>query len=179
MDEEHPDEFAVTIAHIARDLLSQTSLQQTLNRITRLAVETVPGCDHAGIMQVLPGPRVETTAATSQLVYDSHRAQIDVGEGPCLQAARTDQAYRVIDTRDEHRWPNYMEKALELGIGSMMAFQLSAEEHSRAALNLYSERPYALTVESEQRAWIFASHAAIALLGAREHPGEASSPTGR
>lgn len=168
MAQERSDEFAVEIAHIARELLSQPTLTATLNRISRLAVETVPGCDHAGILLVRPGWRVETAASTSQLVIDSDRAQGDLGEGPCFDAAWTDQTYRIVDMATEKRWQRYVAKAQELGIGSMMGFQLFADGENMGALDLYSEQRYGLTVESEQKAWVFASHAGVALVGARQ-----------
>lgn len=168
MDQERSNEFAVEIAHIARVLLSQPTLEDTLNRVVRLAVETVPGCDHAGILLVRPDRRVETPAATSQLVVDSDRAQGDLGEGPCFDAAWSEETYRIVDMADEKRWQRYVPKAQELGIGSMMGFQLFADEENLGALDLYSERRYGLTVESEQKAWIFASHAGVALIGARQ-----------
>lgn len=169
MYQESSNEFATEIAHIARDLLAQPTMQETLNRITELAVETVPGCDHAGILLVRPGFRVETTAATSQLVVDSNEAQGASGEGPWFDPAWRDETYRIAHMAEERRWPRYVLTARELGIGSMMGFQLFADEESLGALNLYSERPYGLTVESEQKAWILASHAGIALKGARQH----------
>ena len=49
----------------------------------------------------------------------------------------------------------------------MMGFQLFADEENRGALDLYSECPYGLTVEPERKAWIFASHASVALAGVR------------
>lgn len=170
MHEESSNEFATHIAQISRDLLAQRTIQGTLDRITRLAVETVPGCDHAGILVVhLPGGRIDTTAATSQLVMDSNNAQGDLGEGPCFDAAWNDETYRIVHMGTEKRWPRYVPKAQELGIGSMMGFQLFADDEGLGALDLYSEHPYALTVDSEQKGWIFASHAGIILRGARQH----------
>lgn len=167
------DDFAVTVAHIAREFLAQRTVQDALNRITQLAVEIVDGCDHAGILLVRPGGKVETAMATSRLVMDSDQAQGDLGEGPCFDAARSEETYRVVDMRTENRWPRYAPKALELGIGSMMGFQLFADEENLAALDLYSERPYGFTVESERKAWIFASHAGVALVGV--HQGKQNS----
>ncbi len=163
------NELARTMAQIARDLLAQPTVQETLDRIVQLAVETVPGCDHAGILLVRPGGRVETPAATSQLVQESDTAQGELGEGPCFDAAREDQHYRIVHMGAEKRWPRYVARARELGIGAMMGFQLFADEESLGALDLYSERPYGLTVDSEQKAWIFVSHAGVALKGARQH----------
>lgn len=162
------NEFAQVMAEAARDLLAQSTMQKTLDRIVHLAVEHVPGCDHAGIMLVRPGARVETPAATSQLVRDSDRAQGELGEGPCFDAARDDQNYRIVHMGTEQRWPRYVERVRELGIGAMMGFQLFADGESLGALDLYSERPYGLTVDSELKGWIFASHAGVALKGARQ-----------
>ncbi len=177
MNQDSSNEFALQIAQISRDLLSQRSVQATLDRITQLAVETVPGCDHAGILVVhRPGGRIDTTAATSQLVMDSNKVQGDLGEGPCFDAAWTDETYRVVHMGTEKRWSRYVPKAQELGIGSMMGFQLFADDESMGALDLYSERPYGLTVDSEQKGWIFASHAGIVLKGLRQHKRNEEAP---
>lgn len=165
---EDSDDFAVTAVHIAREIIAQRTVHDALNRITQLAVEIIEGCDDAGILVVRPGGKVETATSTSQLVIDSNKAQGDLGEGPCFDAARSEQTYRVVDMRTEKRWPRFAPKALELGIGSMMGFQLFADEENLGALDLYSKRPYGLTVESERKAWIFASHAGVALLGVRQ-----------
>lgn len=162
------NELATTMARIARDLLTQPTMKGTLDRIVELAVETVPGCDHAGILLVRPESRVETAAATSQLVHDSDAAQGELGEGPCFDAAREDQTYRIVHIGTEERWPRYIARAKELGIGAMMGFQLFADEESLGALDLYSEDPYGLTADSEQKGWVFAAHAGIALKGARQ-----------
>lgn len=162
------DEFATTVAHIARELVGVRRLQETLDRIAELAVQHIEGCDHAGVLLVHPGGRVETTAATSQLVRDSNQAQADLGEGPCFDAALQEQSYRVVDMRSEKRWPRYAPTARELGIGSMMGFQLFADSDGLGALDLYSEHPYAFTARTQRRAWIFASHASIALAASRQ-----------
>lgn len=162
------NEFSLLMAQIARDLLAQPTMQDTLDRIVQLTVEHVPGCDHAGILLMRPGGRVETPAASSQLVRDSDNAQGELGEGPCFDAARDDQNYRVVHMGAEKRWPRYVERARELGIGAMMGFQLFADKESSGALDLYSERPYGLTVDSEEKGWIFASHAGVALKAARQ-----------
>ncbi|GAA4858526.1 MULTISPECIES: GAF domain-containing protein [Saccharopolyspora] len=165
--EEDIEKFADTVTDLARDLIAPRSLSETLNRITQLAVDTLAGCDHAGVLLVRPGRRVEAVASTSQLVEGSDKAQGDLGEGPCFDAAREGRSYRVVDMRTETRWPRYAPAARELGIGAMMGFQLFAEPDSLAALDLYSEEPYTLTPKSQQLAWLFASHAAVAIAGSR------------
>jgi hypothetical protein len=63
--------FAQQMASLARDLLAQTSVDATLQRITDSAVELVEGCDAAGIL-VLHGTRTQTPAPTEKLVVGGH-----------------------------------------------------------------------------------------------------------
>jgi transcriptional regulator with GAF, ATPase, and Fis domain len=163
-----PAELATALAQMARDLLAQDSLQQTLNRIVRHAVDLVQGCEMAGIM-VLQGRRVHTLAATDDLVRTSDRIQGEVGQGPCFDATRIGtESYRVENMDDlDERWPRYAPYARELGIGSMLGFKLFTEEQNLGALDLYSFRSGALTEYSEQIGWLLASHAAVAFASAR------------
>lgn len=165
--EENLEEFALTASNIARDLVAPRSLSETLNRIAQLAVETLDGCDHAGVLLVGLG-RVRTAASTSRLVMDSDRIQGELGEGPCFDAARQERSFRVPDMRSERRWPRYAPKAEELGVGAMMGFQLFAEPNSLGALDLYANQPYTFNTRSEQMAWLLASHAAVAIAASRE-----------
>ncbi|MYW17740.1 antitermination regulator, partial [Streptomyces sp. SID2955] len=59
--------FAQEMASMARSLLAQTSVADTLRSITSAATELVEGCDAAGIL-VLRGLTVETLAPTDQVV---------------------------------------------------------------------------------------------------------------
>lgn len=82
-----PEELATALADMARDLLAQDSLQDTLDRIVGYAVELVDGCEAAGLMVIREG-RVETLAATDDVARTSDRVQGELGEGPCFDAAR-------------------------------------------------------------------------------------------
>ena len=90
--------FAQQMASMARDLLAQESVGDTLERITTSATELVDGCDAAGIL-VLHGRKVETLAPTDQLVVDSDRLQEQLGEGPCFDVARHAQGRQVTASR--------------------------------------------------------------------------------
>ncbi len=57
---------ADAFAEIARSLLAQGDVQHTLQKICDLAVETIDGCDHAGI-SFLKGKKVETPAASDDV----------------------------------------------------------------------------------------------------------------
>lgn len=164
--------FARQMAAMARDLLAQDSVSSTLGRISDSATELVEGCTAAGIL-VLHDHKVETLAATDQLVIDSDRLQERLAQGPCFDAARTSQGarvFRIADlTAEQQRWPDFAPQARALGVGSMMGFLLYTEEDDLGALNLYSREPGAFTEASELAGWLLASHAAVALSAARTH----------
>lgn len=166
------EELATRLAQMARTLLDQETVQDTLNQIVLHAIGLVEGCDDAGILTVT-GPKrsVRTLAASSERVRASDRAQGEAQQGPCFDASRRrHEVYRIADvsTRGE-RWPRYVPRARELGIGSMMGFLLFTEEEDLGSLDIYSSRPGAFTETSEQVGWILASHAAVALSSARTH----------
>ncbi|WP_399881239.1 GAF and ANTAR domain-containing protein [Streptomyces sp. BBFR51] len=164
--------FAQQMASLARDLLAQESLNDTLERITGSATELVEGCDAAGIL-ILRGDRVQSLAPTHQVVVDSDALQGRVGEGPCFDAARStveQRQFRIADfTHEARRWPKYVPEARKLNLGSMMGFLLFTEDEDFGALNLYSYRPGAFTEADETAGWLLASHAAVALSSARTH----------
>ncbi|MGK9461338.1 GAF and ANTAR domain-containing protein [Streptomyces sp. G6] len=164
--------FAQQMASLARDLLAQETVDATLERITQAATELVEGCDEAGIL-ILKGRKVTSLAPTDQLVIDSDRLQERLGEGPCFDAARPGQeerVFRIADfTEQTPRWPAFGPQAHELGVGSMMGFLLYTDDEELGALNIYSHKPGAFGENSETAGWLLASHAAVALSGARSH----------
>ncbi|MEU9646896.1 GAF and ANTAR domain-containing protein [Streptomyces sp. NPDC048188] len=164
--------FAEQMASLARDLLAQESLDDTLERITASATELVEGCDAAGIL-ILRGGQVQSLAPTEQVVVDSDDLQGRLGEGPCFDAARSssgERQFRIADFRDEaERWPRYVPEARKLNLGSMMGFLLFTEDEDLGALNLYSYRPGAFSAADETAGWLLASHAAVAFSSARTH----------
>ncbi|MFC4564107.1 GAF and ANTAR domain-containing protein [Nocardiopsis mangrovi] len=160
---DHPRVFA----EMARDLLSEDSVRDVLDAIVRLAVHTLDGCEEAGILMAdRPGRALCTAAATGELARAADRAQFDCDEGPCLAAARGERAVRVDDMAREDRWPAYRAPALALGIGSMMGFELFTHDGSLGSLNMYATRTAAFDAAAQERGWVFASHAAVAIASA-------------
>ncbi|MCF3960450.1 GAF and ANTAR domain-containing protein [Streptomyces fuscigenes] len=153
---------------MSRELLAQDSVEGTLECITTSAAALVEGCEAAGVL-VLNGQRVHSHAPTNVLVVQSDMLQEAVQEGPCFDASRNGEpVYRLADFAEgSGRWPRFAPRARDLGIGSMMGFLLYTEEQQLGSLNLYSHRPGAFTDDSETAGWALASHAAVALAGAR------------
>lgn len=79
--------LAIGLAGMARDLLAQDGVQNTLDRIVAHAVDLVEGCEQAGVLLLHARSRAETAAASGEVVRLSDAAQQELGEGPCFDAA--------------------------------------------------------------------------------------------
>lgn len=157
---------AETFAEVARSLLAQTDVQHTLQKIVDLAVETINGCEHAGVTY-LKGREVSTPAATDDVPVRCDAIQAEAGEGPCLDAIREHQVFRTGDLGGERRWPHFATRAQrETGVRSMVCFRLFVKGDTLGALNLYSKATDAFGDEACAVGSVFAAHAAVALSSA-------------
>ncbi|HET7719043.1 MAG TPA: GAF and ANTAR domain-containing protein [Acidimicrobiales bacterium] len=157
---------ADAFAEMARALLAEDDVQHTLQKICDLAVETIDGCDHAGI-SFLKGRKVDTPAASDDVPRMVDAIQYEVSEGPCLDAIRDHEVFETGDLGREDRWPHFASRAQrETGITSMLCFRLFVEGDTIGALNLYSKAGNAFGEESRTVGLVFAAHAAVALSSA-------------
>lgn len=163
-------EIAYGFAEVERLLVSADDLDETLARVCQLAVSLIDGCEHAAIT-LIEGTRAWTTrGATDPVPELVERLQYDTGQGPCLDAIRLDDIFRVDDLCRDDRWPTFGPLAVErTGIRSMLSFRLFVQSDTLGALNLYSKQPNAFinarqTVELGE---VFATHAAVVLSGRR------------
>jgi hypothetical protein len=161
------DALAVLLSGLAQRMQQERSVPEVLDGIVHAAVDNIPGARWAGITQVQRRRTVRTTASTDPLVVQVDEVQYSTGEGPCLSAIYDHATVRLTDMRSEARWPRFAAGATELGIGSMLAFQLFVHGEDLGALNLFSPRVAAFDDESEHVGLLLASHAAVALAGAQ------------
>jgi GAF domain-containing protein len=159
--------LADRLSALARSLELQPDLQSILDTVVRAAVGTVPGATDASISEIQRRRDVKTLAATGELPRAADHAQYDLGEGPCLDALYDQETVRLSDLNAEKRWPRFVVRARELGVGSMLAVQLFVDAENLGALNLVSRQAYAFDDESEHVALLFASHASVAMSGER------------
>lgn len=162
------DHLGAVLVDLARRLEHEKDEQSTLDAIVRSAVDTIPGAEHAAISEIRARRRIRTTAATGQVVCDVDQVQYDTNQGPCLSALYEETTVRVVDVRNDARWPRFSAGTAGLGIGSMLSFQLYVSDDNLGALNLYARRADAFTDESEQVGLLFAAHAAVAMSDARQ-----------
>ncbi|HEY0165607.1 MAG TPA: GAF and ANTAR domain-containing protein [Jatrophihabitans sp.] len=161
------DRLAQQLSVLAKSLAKQPDLQSTLDAVVRAAVDTVPGAMEASISEIQRRRDVKTLAATGELARAVDHAQYDFAEGPCLDSLYDQHTIRLADIHAERRWPRFVARARELGVGSMLAVQLFVDGEDLGALNLFSRQVDSFNDESEHVALLFASHAAVAMSGER------------
>jgi GAF domain-containing protein len=155
--------LAGKFGELARHLQDEKDVEHTLAAIANAATDTVPGAEYASISSIYKRRDVRTRAATSELARDIDQAQYDTGQGPCLDALWEQRSVRVADMKTDQRWPEFAARALDRGVGSILAVQLFVTGENLGALNLHSTAQDAFDDESEQVALLFAAHAAVAL----------------
>jgi transcriptional regulator with GAF, ATPase, and Fis domain len=160
-------ELAATFAGIARALLAEPTLEATLSKVCATAVETIAGCESAGI-SLVEGRRISTHGATDATPGQVDAIQYETDEGPCLDAIRDHAAFGVDDLATDERWPHFSARAASTtGVRSMLSLRLFAAEETMGALNLYARRPAAFGRDAAAVGAVVAAHAAVAMSTSR------------
>lgn len=160
------DELAVQFSEFARVVQQEDDPHSALVEIVRAAIDLVPGCDEGSISVVLGRQKVTSEAPSGGLPEAVDALQQKYG-GPCLDAVYEHETVRVADMASEQRWPEFSQRALDLGAAGMLSFQLYVEGDNLGALNLFSRTANAFDDESEHIGLLFAAHAAVAYAGAQ------------
>jgi hypothetical protein len=163
------ESLIAVVTEVAASLSLPLDLDDALGRITRGAVEAIPGIDHASISLTTKEGRIETLAPTDLIAVYADELQYDVHQGPCYEAATGDAVVQVDDLSTDLRWPDYGPKvAATFGLGSQLAYQFRADPHVRGALNLYAMEARAIDGETRQLGAMFAYLVAVALGWSRQ-----------
>lgn len=158
--------LAETLSVIARTLQAEPDVETTVRAIVKAAVDYVPGAEHAGI-SLAESNKIRTVEPTSHIVEIIDQLQYDLREGPCVDAIAEHEAFRVGDVGVEPRLPAFGPAAAGHGIHSLLSYRLFVTDRTLGALNLYSSRADAFDQRTEEDGLLFATHAAIALVGAQ------------
>ncbi len=156
---------AGSFGDMAMHLHNQVGVLATVEAVLQFAVEALH-YDSASVM-LMRRRRPETVAATDPLVTVADQLQIDVGEGPGLQAIADGVPVLVKDTVTDDRWPRWAPGAAANGIRSALAIRLSTATSVSGALNLVSSQPSVFGEGDLEAAQLLALHASIAIASSR------------
>lgn len=168
--DESPVETSTFFSQMALDLHEAPTAEITIERIAEYA-KLATGCDDAGIMLVHARHQIETAAATSQRVGESHNLQIVHDEGPCLDAIEGEPFYLSPDVSQDDRWQKWGPGVAALGLRSALSLRLETPSRRYGSLNLYAESVGAFDEDDLAVATIFVRHASVALANAHSEEG--------
>lgn len=94
--------------------------------------------------------------------------QVETGEGPCLEAARTGEVVVVPDVAaSEDRWPHFSRIAVDAGYASVHSLPLRLGDEVIGSLNLFGETAGTLAADDLASAGALADIATIGILQQR------------
>jgi GAF domain-containing protein len=152
---------------LARALrVKDAELQPTLDAILGHAAAAHPAAHDAGLILLVGGKLVpQATLGHAPQVLDLK--QQETGEGPCIEAARTQALIRLADTKTESRWPEFSAEAQACGVRSLLCAPLWVSDQRLGTLTLYSQQPDVFSEGDTKLIELFAALAALALAEAQ------------
>jgi GAF domain-containing protein len=158
---------AESLEILARALhVRDAELQPTLQAIASTAVSMLSPARHAGLTVFSRGELIPR-ASTGEPPLLLDRLQQKLGDGPCISAARHQSVFRIYDTRQDQRWPEFSTEAARLNVRSMLCVPLWVQERCLGALSLYADQAAAFSDLHERVATLLATYAALALAEAQ------------
>ena len=153
------------IRSLSRLLLSEETLEATLDRVASLACRTIDSCAFASVTMINQG-KASTPVQTDKLAGQLDLAQYRSEKGPCLEAYSIRRVVRAAISASGERWPQFCAEAEKVGIKSVLAIPLVVNERPVGALNLYSQAVDAFDSVDEETAALFGQQAAVACANA-------------
>jgi GAF domain-containing protein len=157
------DDAAVRRAfdQLGRLSFAEHSLQSLIQQMTDLAAEVLPGDPATSVTIVADGRNARTVAASGPPALELDDAQYRARSGPCLTAATTGQPVEITDVAQDGRWPEFTERAAELGVLSVYSAPLPVQERVAGSLNVYARMLPAVDGRTHALAARLASYAVI------------------
>lgn len=153
---------------MARLIYAGASYGEVYAAVCTTAVDVVPGCDHACVTTMRNG-RFACEAASDEVARRFDALELEVGEGPCVDAILTDRFELDPDIRSRASWPRLAERVLrESPVRGMAGYRIITGGQKSGALNLLSDTPGALTDDSATLGAIAAGFASVTLAAAAE-----------
>jgi GAF domain-containing protein len=141
------------------------SIHQSLVDSARQLIE---GCDRASLL-VRTRDRYVTAASTDDIARRIDQIELEVGEGPCVDAIASEAYQHDADLTDATTpWPRFTERIVaETPVRSAIGYRVLLDGEKAGALNVFSDTAGALTSRSADIGAVIASFASVALMAIR------------
>jgi hypothetical protein len=165
-----PHEATEAFAALAKLVYAGTGSDEILTAICQTAVDVIPGADHACISTLDHHEQLRTQAASDDVARLMDRLESQAHEGPCLDSIEEDSVQHDADIRDATKWPRLAELTLDrTSVRGMLGYQLMDGLGGRAAFNVFSDTPGALTKESVDIGAVLAAFTSVSLAASARH----------
>lgn len=166
--ERYPDELIDSAEALTRLIAEDLRFEETMKRMTDLAVQAMDGAEFCSISQAAPdGSNFRTVATTDDIGNRIDDLQKETGEGPCLSSVEDHQTFHIRDMVEDETWPKFSRRAgEETGIKSMVSYVLRLSDDLTGAMNMMSSRKDAFSPLDVDAGTLFAAQAAVAMHGA-------------
>ncbi|CAL9511789.1 ANTAR domain-containing protein [Streptomyces sp. enrichment culture] len=152
-------DLAEALTEAARRLHETPTPDSTLDTAVRLAVDLVPGAEHAGISLIERDNRRRTLAWTDEIVLAAEDGHPAGDHRPYWQRLWTAPVVEVADSRGDES-----EDALAgLGLRSVLSLRLRADRRRLTVLTAYARKPRAFDEAALRIGRLFTAHVGIAL----------------
>lgn len=162
-------------SHILGMLYGDGELQLQAGHLGRVCAD-VTGTTGAGVMLLADGVPRGSLATTDRVSALLEELQFVLGEGPCIDAFRSDRPVHEPDLAEPEivLWPAFTPPALDAGARAVFGYPMNVGQVRVGALNLYCDRAQALSPEQHADALMMADVAAesLLLMQAQAPPGE-------
>jgi GAF domain-containing protein len=160
--------FESAVAALTRFFVGNQTLGESLHQVSELTVQAVPGAHHVGITLLVDG-KLKTSVFSHPEVPEIDQAQYRTGDGPCVDAYRSGEVYRIESTREPGRWQDFRDSAARHGVLSTLSLPLKTDHTTIGAMNLYAEVEGAFDEDDQRVAELFATQAAFLLANAQAY----------
>ncbi|GAA3291401.1 GAF and ANTAR domain-containing protein [Arthrobacter citreus] len=151
---------------LLQDMVLETDdVESFLEDLTRLTVDALSSSGNevfCGVTLLRPN-RVGTVASSSPEALRMDEVQYEFDDGPCLQAARTNETVLTGDISLDSRWEEYTGAISELGLKSILGVPIPLDGETRCGLNIYAREANAFSDEMVREAEDFARGASKSL----------------
>jgi hypothetical protein len=155
----------LALVRFAREVWGSEDPAERMRRGVALAVDLVDGCDHAVLTLAARGS-LQVGAASDDVARQADELQLELTEGPSVDALRTRATVASQDLVREPRWGTWCRRAVDrLGLRGSVSVLLSDAAHTYGSLSLYAGRGEgeAWSGQALQTAEVLASHLTLAL----------------
>jgi len=143
-------------------VLATDTLHEFLSHVARQAAHIGPDLS-CGITVSTDQRRPLTVGSSDATAAEFDETQYRQGDGPCLEAMRTNAIIEVTDATTETRWKPYIAQVTDQGLGASLSTPITANGATIGVMNIYATRPRTFSLEERARAHAYADQAATAI----------------